>query len=135
MVMDIQRHMDIHWLLTHPSKEGAPKEWLRPLHHKICQKLNQDRKEHMEKLGHKIDKHPQKQCYHKAWHLLQPFYCKWLHIFALSDKTLHHIGQEFKELYQKRPPEGDPIHAPWWINILDTIPNKQEITDAMSSLW
>jgi len=88
----------------------------------------------MEKLGHKIDKHLHRRRYHEAWHLLQPFYRKRPCIFTPSKEALQQIGKEFQELYQKTPPEGNPIHAPRLFTILDDIPDETEISEATNSL-
>jgi len=105
---------------------------LWPLWHAIQWSLNQDCKQCMETLGHKINKFIHKQHYHEAWNLLQPFYHWWPHIFAPNDEILQQIGAGFRELYQCTPPKGDPNQK---FDIPDTIPDETKIAKAIQSLW
>jgi len=55
-------------------------------------------------------------------------------IFIRGQEAMQHIGLEFQELYQKTPPQGEPLQGPTCFEITGDTPDEEEIAAALGYL-
>ncbi len=119
---------------TAALKRGAPPSELRPLRKEIRKKIRRDRATRLQKTGEEIEAHLDADDPREAWRLVKVWYRQQARAPPPTPADLETIGLEYKALYTRQEPPGEPIRGQVTYAITDQIPSGAEIAAALKTL-
>jgi len=115
-------------------KQAAAPAELRPLRKAIRKKVRRDRAIRLALTGNEIQTHLDADDPKEAWRLVKVWYRHQAHTPPPTKMDLSNIGRDYRNLYTRQEPPGEPIRGLVSYDIPDGIPDGEEIGSAVKTL-
>jgi len=115
-------------------KQLAPPAELKPLRKAIRKKIRRDRAIRLKETGETIQTHLDADDPKEAWRLVKVWYRQQARAPPPTPADLTAIEREYRTLYTRQEPPGEPLRGHVTFTIADEIPEPSEIESALATL-